>query len=104
MYRHREAKTVAETVSVGEANRQAVSSLGIEDRLKEQSVLSIWPEVVGENFAAVTQADAIKRGELFVSVVHDAWRHRLLFERDHIREKLNRTVGGDPVRTIRFTR
>ena len=89
---------------MGEAIREAVSSLGIENRLKEQRVLSIWPEVVGQKFAAVTQADAIKRGELFVSVAHDAWRHRLLFERDHIRDKLNRAVGGDTVRTIRFTR
>lgn len=95
---------MSETVSVGEAIRQTVSSLGIEDRLKEQRVLSLWSEVVGENIAAVTQADNIKRGELFVSVIHDAWRHRLLFERDHIREKLNRAVGGDTVRMIRFTK
>ena len=104
VYRHRIVRASAETVSVGDAIRQAISGLGIEGKLKEQRVLALWAGVVGEKIAAVTQVDTIKRGELFVSVMYDAWRHRLMFERENIRQKLNRAVGGETVRTIRFTK
>jgi len=104
VYRQRAISASVKTVSVGEAIHQAITSLGIEDRLKEQRVLTLWAGVVGEKIAAVTTVDTIRRGELFVSVMYDAWRHRLLFERENIRQKLNRAVGGETVRTIRFTK
>ena len=104
VYRHRVGVMSSAPVSVGEAIRQAMDSLGITHRVKEQRVLSEWPKVVGEKIAAVTHANTIRRGELFVSVVHDTWRHRLLFERETIRQNLNRAVGGEAVRLIRFTK
>ena len=97
-------RTAPEPTSVGEGIRQVVANLGIETPFKEQRILAIWPEVVGEQIAEVARADAMRNGALFVSVAHDAWRHRLMFERENIRARLNRAVGGDVVRFIRLSK
>ncbi len=93
-------------VSLGDALRRVIDELGIETRLLEQRVLLLWPEVVaevvGEVGGQLTRAETIRRGELLVLVRQDAWRHRLLFERERLRERLNRSVGREVVRSIRF--
>ena len=102
--RHRrgEVREADGPVALGEGIRRAIASLGIETQILEQRVLLLWPGVVGERVARTTRVDAIRRGELFVSVRQDAWRHRLFFERESIRERLNREVGREVVRSIHF--
>jgi len=104
LYRHRKAQGMPEPIGVGEAIQQTIARLGIAHKLHEHQALALWPDIVGKQIAEVTRADTIRRGELFVSVTHDAWRHRLLFERDQIRERLNRAVGREVVRMIRLTK
>ncbi len=93
-------------VSLGDGLRRVIDELGIETKILEQRALLLWPvvvaEVVGEVGGQVTRPDTIRRGELRVLVRQDAWRHRLLFERERIRERLNRSVGREVVRSIRF--
>lgn len=104
VYRHRSFRPVGESVSIGDAIRQAVESLGLTQKFKEQRALSLWPKVAGEQIAAVTQAQTIRHGELYVSVANDTWRHALLFKRDDLRKRLNDAVGNETVRIIRFTK
>ena len=93
-------------MSLGDALRRVIDELGIETRLLEQRVLLLWPEVVaevvGEVGGQLTRTETIRRGELLILVRQDAWRHRLLFERERLRERLNRSVGREVVRSIRF--
>ena len=104
VYRHRKTKGMPEPIAVGEAIRQAIDRLGLTHQMHEHRALALWPEIVGKQIAAVTRAHTVRRGELLVSVTHDAWRHRLLFERDQIRHRLNRAVGREVVRIIRLTK
>jgi len=101
VYRHRMVKTSSEPVSVGEAIRQAMDGLGITEKLREQRVISLWPEIVGEEIA-VTTVDDLRWGQLFVSVENATHRHWLSFQRETICENLNRAVGGEVVQMIRF--
>ena len=102
VYRHRIGVPTSEPVSIGDAIRQVVDSLGIAKRLKEQRVLSLWEETVGIEIAAVTQVKGIKSGQLFVWVENPTWRHWLIFRREEIRRNLNHAVGSEIVQMIRL--
>ena len=92
----------AEPISLGEGLQKAIARLGIENKLREHRVLLLWPQVVGARVAGVTRADLVRRGELLVAVTQDVWRHRLIFERETIRKRLNEAVGAEVIRSIRF--
>jgi len=93
---------------LGEGIRRLIASLGLETRLLEHRVLRLWADVAtelaGPAVAQETRPEAIRRGELLISVRRDALRHRLLFDRERIRKQLNRAVGREVVRSIRFVK
>ena len=91
-----------EITAVGDGIRRVISALGLDKKLLEQRVMINWSEVVGEKISDVTRVDRFIRGELLISVEHDAWRHRLYLEKDSIMRRLNQSVGEDVVRSIRF--
>ena len=101
VYRYRAGAT-SEPVSAGDAIRQVVDRLGIAEKLREQRVLSLWEDIVGKDIAAVTQVEGFRWGQLTVSVQNPTWRHWLLFQRENIRQNLNREVGDEVVKTIRL--
>ena len=101
VYRYRAGPT-SDPISAGDAIRQLVDSLGLAEKLREQRVLSLWEEIVGDDIAAVTQVEGFRweQGQLTVSVQNPTWRHWLRFQCETIRRNLNREVGGDVVKTI----
>ena len=101
VYRYRAGPT-SDPISAGDAIRQVVDSLGLAEKLREQRVLSLWEEIVGKDIAAVTQVEGFRGRQLTVSVQNPTWRHWLLFQRETIRQNLNREVGDDVVKTIRL--
>jgi predicted nucleic acid-binding Zn ribbon protein len=101
VYKYR-ASTTSEPVSAGDAIRQVVNSLGMAEKLKQQRVLSLWEEIVGKDIASVTRVEGFRGGQLLVSVQNPTWRHWLIFQREAIRQNLNREVGGEVVKTIRL--
>ncbi len=101
VYKYR-ASTTSEPVSAGDAIRQVVNSLGMAEKLKQQRVLSLWEEIVGKDIASVTQVEGFRGEQLTVSVENPTWRHWLIFQRETIRQNLNREVGGEVVKTIRL--
>ena len=101
VYRYRSGPT-SDLVSAGDAIRQLVDSLGLAKKLREQRVLSLWEEIVGEDIAAVTQVEGFRWGQLSVSVQNPTWRHWLTFQCETIRQNLNREVGDEVIKTIRL--
>ena len=101
VYRYRAGPT-SDPISAGDAIRQLVDRLGLAEKLREQRVLSLWEEIVGKDIAAVTQVEGFRGGQLSVSVQNPTWRHWLIFQRENIRQNLNREVGDDVVKTIRL--
>ena len=101
VYRYRAGPT-SDPISAGDAIRQLVNGLGIGEKLREQRVLSLWEEIVGKDIASVTQVEGFRGGQLTVSVQNPTWRHWLIFQRENIRQNLNREVGGEVVKIIRL--
>lgn len=87
---------------LGGTLRRLIDYLGVGERLADQRVVEIWPEIVGEKIAAVTRARSIKFGVLTVEVVNPSWRQELSYMAPDILAKLNRTIGHSLVKKLKF--
>lgn len=88
---------------VGDVLPSLLKRLGLEQRFREQQVLSLWPSVVGEDIAARTEATKIDRGVLYVRVDHGAWMQELHFIEKDLITKLRGAAPGVDLKKIRFS-
>lgn len=88
---------------LGDLLPSILKQLGLEQRFKDQHVLSLWPSVVGEELAARTKATKIDRGVLYVQVDHGAWLQELHFIEEEIIGKLRKLAPGVTIKSIRFS-
>lgn len=79
-----------------------VHQIGITKKMKQFSVVTSWPEIVGERIAKVTEAERIENGILFVKTATAPWRNELTMRRLEIMEKVNTAAGSRIVKEIRF--
>ncbi len=79
-----------------------VHQLGITKKMKQFSVITSWPDIVGEQIAKVTQAERMENGILFVKTTTAPWRNELTMRRMEIMEKVNTAAGSKVVKEIRF--
>lgn len=84
------------------AIREVIKEYGLEEKLKETSVLTSWDEIVGERIAQVAKAKKIKNGKLNVSVENPVWRNELIFLKKEIIEKINKKFKEEIVKEIIF--
>jgi predicted nucleic acid-binding Zn ribbon protein len=87
---------------LGPAIEDLLGKLGISGKIKEYDAVERWPEVVGQQVAKVTQAQAIKSGILIVRVSNGPWRNELQLLKAEIIRKLNEDLGQELVKDIRF--
>jgi len=80
-----------------------LKKLGLEQRFKEQQILSIWPSVVGMEIASRTRATRIEKGTLYVHVEHGAWMQELHFIEKELLGKLRERAPGVKLNKIRFS-
>jgi predicted nucleic acid-binding Zn ribbon protein len=81
---------------------ELVNSLGIQKKLQEYDAVVYWEKIVGERIAQRTTAIRIQKGVLFVHVKTSTWRNELTLRRKEIIDKLNREIGLDVVKDIKF--
>lgn len=78
------------------------NTLGIKSRLQEYEAVVQWEGIVGERIARMTTASRIVKGILFVKVKTSTWRNELNVRKKEIIEKINRGIGGEVVKDIKF--
>jgi predicted nucleic acid-binding Zn ribbon protein len=88
---------------IGDILPAVLKSAGLEQRLRDQEILSIWPDVVGEAIAARTTAVKMQNGTLHVQVAHSVWLQELYFMERDILRKLGDEAPHIPCRKIRFS-
>jgi len=88
--------------SINSAIDELVNDLGIKDKLVEAEAVVHWEEVVGKQIARTTEATRIIKGVLFVRVKTSTWRNELSMRKKEIIEKLNRFIGKEIVKDIKF--
>ena len=87
---------------LGSILSRALRRVGLETKVKEQRVLLLWDEVVGEEISNRTKAVDFKNSRVFVEVRSATWRNELLFLKPAIIDRLNKAVGKSVVEDIIF--
>jgi len=87
-------------VSLGEAINKLLKRTGLDKGVKQQRVLMMWEEIVGEKVAENTKPLKIERGNLYIEVTNDSWRYNLNFYSGEIIKKLNEAMGSEIVKKL----
>ena len=88
--------------SLGESLNGLLNQLGIEPQIKEYQVIQLWPDIVGEKIAGISVAEKIIDKVLYIKVKSMTWRTELLFQKAQIMQNIEKKVGQDVIRDIRF--
>lgn len=78
----------------------ALSGLGLTERLREAEIWHLWPEVVGQAIATQAQPLRIIGGTLTVAVSSGPWMQELTYLKSMMKSKLNTRLGGEVVKEI----
>ena len=81
------------TQTIGNALNDLLSNLGMQANIKRYEVIERWPEITGEQVAAVTKALRIENHVLFVQVASPTWRTELLYMKETILNQISREIG-----------
>ena len=87
---------------LGDILKGLVDDLGIASKISEYDAVLQWDSLVGEHIAKVAQAERILQGVLVVRVKTSTWRNELNMRKQEMITLLNRSLGVDVVKDIRF--
>ena len=87
---------------LGHSITKLLRNMGIEEKVKEYQAINEWSQIVGENVSKVTKAQRVVNGILFVKVKNSSWRNELIYMRQEILIKLDKTVGRGIIKEVRF--
>ena len=75
---------------------------GLENGVKQQKAVIIWPKIVGTKIAENTTAELVDFNILTIKVKNSTWRNELYLKKDIILEKLNKELGPNTIKELRF--
>jgi predicted nucleic acid-binding Zn ribbon protein len=76
--------------------------LGLAGELQGWRAVEEWPRLVGPRIAQHTRAVGYREGTLRVEVEGSAWMHELSYLKHELIQRINRELGADRVREVRF--
>ena len=79
-----------------------LESYGLKKGVKQNSAILYWEEVVGEKISKNTEPQSVEHGTLTVSVSNPAWRQELVFKKNEIIKQLNKKIGENTIKEVRF--
>ena len=79
-----------------------LKSAGLEKGVKQNNAILIWGGVVGATIAEKTNPEKVEHGVLTIKTENASWRQELLFKKSEIIKKLNRELGKNTIREIKF--
>ena len=84
------------------AIKNVVRESGIDKALKQESAVFLWEEVVGKTVSAVTEAKKVENGVLLIQTQSPTWRQELYMQKKQIINKINKKIGSNTIKEIRF--
>ncbi len=77
-----------------------LKEFGLDKKARNYSVITGWPELVGERVANATQAEKLDHGVLTIRVKNPVWRYELTMQKTAIMAKIEKEFGKGIVRDI----
>lgn len=87
---------------IGPILNKVIKKIGLKQRIKEETVLLIWKDVVDKTLSRHTKPSYIHRGILFVEIDSPIWSNEVSLLKEEIIKGLNKRVGEDIVKKICF--
>jgi len=81
---------------------QVLAKHGVQKQVERMSLLALWPEVVGEQLAAVTRVRGVDESTLLVEVRSSAWIMELSLMKDRFLDRVNARLEEAPIDRIVF--
>ena len=75
---------------------------GLENGVNQQKAVIMWPKIVGTKIAENTTAELVDFNVLTIKVKNSTWRNELYLKKDIILEKLNKELGPNTIKELRF--
>lgn len=88
--------------TVKEILSTAFRQWGVKHKYNQQSAITHWPEIVGEEIAKHSCPTKIEYGIIVVTVANSAWTHHLSMMKQNIINKVNEYIGEKLINDIRF--
>lgn len=76
--------------------------IGLDVRMQELQILTVWSDCVGNAIAQFSTPVEIRKNKLFVSVENAAWRYELSSSKSEIIRKLNQRLKKKLIKDIVF--
>jgi len=80
----------------------ALRRLNLDARMQGYAVWGVWDKAVGDAIAHQAQPAFVRGGTLFVKCSSSAWMQQLHFMKGTIQKELNRLLGKEVIKDIRF--
>ena len=87
---------------IGKAIKGFLKKAGLEKGVNQNTAIHIWPSVVGQKVSENTEAQSVESGTLVVKTKNSAWRQELVFKQTEIIQGLNKELGKNTIKSIRF--
>ncbi len=79
-----------------------LTRVGLEEDFQGWRAVEDWPRLVGKRIADHTRAVGFREGTLRVEVEGSAWMHELGYLKHELIRRINRELGSDRIRDVRF--
>ena len=90
------------TKAISEAIQELTQSFGIDKKLRQYEAVTRWASIVGPQIAGETEPQKIEKGLLLVRVRKGVWRNELSMRKAEIIAKINKAIGIEAVKDIKF--
>jgi len=87
---------------IGRTVKTVLQNLGMDRIIRKHSIWNGWEEIVGREVASHTRPAFYSGRCLFITVDHSTWMHQLNFLKESIIANINRKLGSEAVKEIRF--
>ena len=88
--------------SIGDVLRNVFRESCMDDKLNELKAADLWSVTVGDGIASQCRRPRVERGIMTIGVPNASLRHELTMNRSGIRESINKTLGKNILKDIRF--
>lgn len=89
--------------SVGDVLRSLLEETALQTRMDELKAADIWGNIVGNNIASLTSRPYVKNGLMSIGVPNASLRNELHMSRSRLCSLINKTLGKEIIKEIRFT-
>lgn len=89
--------------SVADVLRDLLEETSLQSRIDELKAVDLWKDIVGKDIAEKTSKPFVRNGLMQVGVPNASLRNELHIQRSALRDLINKYIGKETIREIRFT-